>query len=144
MNSRIKVKKYPIFTEKNDVTLSIFKVKYIINFQIIPSMVQNKTQIASNTHRYKKIVKRIFTWKSNHPYKLMYQKMSHVTFLIEKWSYKKNWAPNTQGQAWRTLLSLLYHCSIFISVPSQNQSFYKHDFLKKSLITSVSEFSAML
>ena len=58
LNSRIKVQKYPIFTEKNDVTLNINKEKYTIIFQIIPAMVQNKTQIASNTHRYKKIVKK--------------------------------------------------------------------------------------
>ena len=80
LNSRIKVQKYPIFTEKNDVTLNINKEKYTIIFQIIPAMVQNKTQIASNTHRYKKIVKKTLTCKSNHTYKLLYQKMSYVTF----------------------------------------------------------------
>ena len=59
LNSRIKVQKYPIFTEKNDVTLNITKTKYTINFQIILFMVQNKTQIASNTHRHKERVKKI-------------------------------------------------------------------------------------
>ena len=63
-------------------------------------MVQNKTQITSNTHRYKKIVTKTNTRKSNHTHKLMYQKMSHVTFLI------KNSAPNTQKQVWRALLSI--------------------------------------
>ena len=92
----VKVQKYPIFTEKNDVTLNIIKVKCTINFQAMPFMVQNKTQIASNTHRYKKTVNKILAWKWNHSHKLIYQKMSHVTFLIKKWSYKKNWTPNTQ------------------------------------------------
>ena len=55
----------------------------------MPFMVQTKTQIASNTYRYKKILKKILTQKSNHTYKLIYQKMSHVTFVIEKWSYKE-------------------------------------------------------
>ena len=54
LNSRIKIQKYPMFTEKNDVTMANTKVKYTINFQIMPFMVQNKTQIASNTHRYQK------------------------------------------------------------------------------------------
>ena len=31
--------------------------------------------------------------------------MSHITFLIKKWSYKENLAPNTQEQVWRALLS---------------------------------------
>ena len=53
------VQKYPTFTEKNGVTLIITKVKCTINFQLIPFMVQNKTQITSNTYRYKKIVKKI-------------------------------------------------------------------------------------
>ena len=61
LNSRIKVQKYPIFTEKNDLTLNINKEKYTIIFQIIPAMIQNKTQIASNTNRYKKIVKKTLT-----------------------------------------------------------------------------------
>ena len=64
----------------------------------MPFMVQNKTQIVSNTHRYKKIVSQILTWKSNHTYKLVYQKMPHVIFLIKKQGYKKNSAPNTQKQ----------------------------------------------
>ena len=94
-------------------------------------MVQNKTQIASDTHRYKKIVKKIFPWNSNHTYKLIYQKMSYETFLIKKWSYNENWASNTQKQVWRVFLSLLNHCcSVYISVSSSNQSFYKYDFLK--------------
>ena len=59
LNSRIKIQKHLIFTEKNEVTLNITRVKDATNFQIIPFMVQNKTQIASNTHRYKKIVKKI-------------------------------------------------------------------------------------
>ena len=42
-------------------SLNITKVKYTINFQIIPFMVQNKTQIGYNTHRYKKVVKKILT-----------------------------------------------------------------------------------
>ena len=66
------------------------KVKYTINFQIMSPMVQNKTQIASNTQRYKKIVKKILARKSNHTYTLIYQKMLHVTFFIKKWSYKEN------------------------------------------------------
>ena len=57
-----KFHEYPIFTtKKNDVTLNIIKVKYTINLQIIPFRAQNKTQIASNTHRYKKIVKKTLT-----------------------------------------------------------------------------------
>ena len=47
--------KIPHFHLKNDVTL------YTIDFQIMPFMVQNKNQIASNTHKYKKIVKKILT-----------------------------------------------------------------------------------
>ena len=39
LNSKMKVQKYPIFIEKNDVTLNITKVKYIRNFQTIPFMV---------------------------------------------------------------------------------------------------------
>ena len=50
-------------------------------------MIQKKTQISSNTHRYKKIVKKILTQRSNHTYKL--QKMSHVTFLIKNGVIKK-------------------------------------------------------
>ena len=142
LNSSIKVQNYPIFTEKNDVILNVTKVKYTVNFQIMPFMVQNKTQIASNTHRYKKIVKKILTWKSNHTYKLIYQKVSHVIFLIKKLSYKENWASNTQEQVWRALLSWLYHySSIDKSVSCPNQSFYKYDFLKKSMITLLSKFS---
>ena len=90
LNSRINVQNTPFSPKKNDVTLNITKVKYTINFQIMPFMVQNKTQIVSNMHRYKKIVKKTLTQNSNHTYKLIYQKMSHVTFLIEKWSYKEN------------------------------------------------------
>ena len=45
-------------------------------------MVQNKTQIASNTHRYKEIAKNI-PMKSNYTYKLTDQKMLHDTFLIK-------------------------------------------------------------
>ena len=44
--------------EKNDVTLNITKVKYIINFQIMPLIDQNETQIASDTHRYKKMLRK--------------------------------------------------------------------------------------
>ena len=44
--------------EKNDITLKITKVKYNINFHVMPFMDQNKTQTASDTHRYKKIVKK--------------------------------------------------------------------------------------
>ena len=120
MNSRIKVQQHPIFTKKNDVALNITKVKYTINFQIIPFMVQNKTQIASDTQRYKKIVKKILVQKSNHPCKLIYQKMSHVTVLIITWSYKENEAPNTKKQVWRALLSVLHHCSTYISVSIPN------------------------
>ena len=73
----------------------------------MPFMVQSKTQ---NTHRYKKIVNKILTWKSNHTYKLIYQKMPQVTLLIKKNGViKENCAPNTQGQVSRALLSLLYH-----------------------------------
>ena len=61
LDSRTKIQKYPIFTEKNDVTLNLTKMKYTINFQIMPFMVQNKTKIASNTHSSKKIVKKILT-----------------------------------------------------------------------------------
>ena len=140
MNSRIKVQKYPIFTEKNDVTLNITKVKYTINFQIIPFMVQNKTQIASDAYRYKKTVKKILIWKSNHPYKLIYQKMS-CNILIKTWSCKENWAPDKQDKVWRAPLSILHHCSIYISVSSSNQYFYKYNFLKKSIIIWLTEFS---
>ena len=65
---------------------------------------------------------------------IFYKKMDNI---------KKNRAPNTVEQVWRALLSLLYHCSIYISVSSPNESFYKHDFLKKSMITLLSEFSIM-
>ena len=68
------------------MTLNTTKVKYTINFQIV---VQNKTQITSNTHRYKKIVTKTITRKSNHIHKLMYQKMSHVIFLIKNRVIKK-------------------------------------------------------
>ena len=85
LNSRIKIQKYPIFTEENNV----IKVKYAIHFQIISFMVQNKTQIASNTHRYKKIKKKIFTWKSNHTYNLICQDLSYTTFFIKKLSNNK-------------------------------------------------------
>ena len=44
---------------KKDVILNITKVKYNINFQIKPLMVQNKIQSASNPHRYKKIIKKM-------------------------------------------------------------------------------------
>ena len=132
--------KIPHFHQKNDITLNITKVKYTINFQMT-FMVQNKIQIASNTHRYKKIVKKIITWKSNQTYKLICQTMSNKTFLLKKWSCKENWAPNTQEQVWRSPLSILYHYIIYISVSSPNQSFYKYYFLKKSMITLLSEFS---
>ena len=72
LNSKIKVQKYAIFTGKNDVTLNITKVKYTINFQIIPFKNQNKTQIASDTHKYKKIVKKMLKQKPNHTYKVTY------------------------------------------------------------------------
>ena len=140
LNSRINPQNYLMFTEQNDVTLNATKVKCTINFQIMPFMVQSKTQIAYNTHRYKEIGIKILIWKSNHTYKLIYQKMPHVTFLTKKWNYKKNWAPNIREQVWRALLLLLYHCSIYIGVSSLNQSFYKYDFLKKSVITLLSEF----
>ena len=133
--------KIPYFPPKNDVTLNITKVKYTIYFQIIPFMVQNKTQIASDTHRYKKIVKKILIRKSNHPYRLIYQKMSHVTFLIKTWNCKENWASNKQEQVWRALLSLLHHYSIYINASSSNQSFYKYKFLKKLMIKWLSEYS---
>ena len=104
-------------------------------------MVQNKTQIGYNTHRYKKVANKILTWKSNHIYKLIYQKISHATFLIKKWTYKENWASSIPEQVCTALLSLLHHCSIYISVSSPNKSFYKHNFLKKLMITLPSEFS---
>ena len=44
--------------EKDDVTLNITKVKYTMNFQIMPLIDQNKTQIASDTHRYKKMLRK--------------------------------------------------------------------------------------
>ena len=53
------------------------KVEYTVNFQI---MFLNKTQIASDTHRYKKIVNEILTWKWNHAYKLIYKEMSCNVF----------------------------------------------------------------
>ena len=59
LNSRIKVHKYAIFIRKNVVTLNITKVKYTVNFQLMPFTDQNKTQIASDKHRCKKIVKKI-------------------------------------------------------------------------------------
>ena len=37
----------------------------------MPFMVQNKTQIVSNTHKYKTIVSKILTWKSYHTHKLI-------------------------------------------------------------------------
>ena len=61
LNSGIKVQKYSIFTEENDVTLRITKVKYTINFKIMLFMVQNKIQIVSNAHKWKEIVKKILT-----------------------------------------------------------------------------------
>ena len=75
LNSRIKVQKYPIFTEGNDITLSITKVKCTINFQVMSFMVQDKTQIASNTHSYEKIVK-----------KYLYESQTiHASLYIRKW-----------------------------------------------------------
>ena len=59
LNSKMKVQKSPIFTEKNDVTLNITRVKYTTNFEIMPFIVQNKTQIVSDTHRYMKRGKKI-------------------------------------------------------------------------------------
>ena len=41
----------------------------------------------------------------------------------------------------KNLLSLLYHYSIYINVSSPNESIYKYDFLKKSMITLLPEFS---
>ena len=38
----------------------------------------------------------MLTWKSNHRYKLKYEKMAHVTFLTKNWNYQENWAPDTQ------------------------------------------------
>ena len=76
LNSRIKVQKYHIFNEKNDVTLNITKGKYTINFQVIPVMVQNKTQIISNTQRNKKIVKKIHESQIRH--RSLYIKKCHV------------------------------------------------------------------
>ena len=63
----------------------------------------------------------------------MYQKLPYAT-LVKKWSYKENKAPVTKEQVRRAVLSLLYHCSTYISVSSPNQSFCKDDFLKKSMI----------
>ena len=45
--------------KKKEVILNITKVKYNINFQIKPLMVQNKIQSASNPHRYKKVIKKM-------------------------------------------------------------------------------------
>ena len=59
----------------------------------------------------------------------------------KKMKSQRNSTPNTQEQVWRGLLSLLYHYSIYISVSSPNQSFYKYNFLKKLMITLRSEFS---
>ena len=52
--------------------------------------------------------------------------MSNVTFLIKRCSYKKNQHQIDR----RVLISLLYHYSIYKSVSTPNQSFYKYDFLK--------------
>ena len=45
LNSRIKVQKYPIFTEGNDITLSITKVKCTINFQVCLSWFKTKLRL---------------------------------------------------------------------------------------------------
>ena len=37
--------------------------------------------------------------------------------LDKKRNYKENWAPNTQVQVWRSLLSLLYHIYYTIPLP---------------------------
>ena len=103
-------------------------------------MVQNKTQIASNTHRYKKIVKKIHESQIINT-SLYISKTVTCNIFDKKLIYKENWTPNTQEQVWRALLSLLYHCSIYVNVPSPNQSFYKYDFQKKLMITMLSEFS---
>ena len=49
----------------------------------MPLIDQNKYQVASDTHRSNKIVKKILKWKSNHTYKLIYKKMWLVTCLIK-------------------------------------------------------------
>ena len=66
LNSRIKVQKYPIFNNKNVITLIITKE---IHQKISDNafMVQNKTQIASNTHRHNKIVKKILILTTTYP-----------------------------------------------------------------------------
>ena len=86
-----------------------------MDFQIMPFMVQNKNQIASNTHKYKKIKSYIQAYISE-----------NVTCKIfDKKSYKENSAPNTQEQVWGTLIPLLYQYRIYIKVPSSNQCFYR-------------------
>ena len=76
LNSRMNVQNTPFSPIKNDVTLNITKVKYTINFQIMPFMVENKTQIASNMHRYKKIVKK--THKSPTIHTSLYIRKCHM------------------------------------------------------------------
>ena len=49
-------------------------------------MVQNKTQIACNTHRYKKIVKKI---QESQIIQAYISKMSQVTYLIKNGVIKK-------------------------------------------------------
>ena len=87
--------------QKNNITLNITKIKYTKHFQIMPFMVQSKTQIASNTHTYRKIVKKILILSS-------------------------------------IIIPLQY---ISTSVCPINS--FKYDFLKKSMINLLPEFSIM-
>jgi len=64
--------------------LKVTEVKHTLNFHIMHVLVQSKNQIASNTHKYKNIIKKIPTCKPNLKYRLVYQKMRHVTFLVKK------------------------------------------------------------
>ena len=47
-------------------------------------LLQDKNWIASNTHNYEKITKKIPILKSNLKNILEYHNMSHVTFLLKK------------------------------------------------------------
>ena len=56
-----------------------------------------------------------------------------VIFLIKKWIHIKKTGHQIHKNWFGELL--LHHCSIYISVPSPNESFYKYDFLKKLMTT---------
>ena len=59
LNSRIKIQKRRTHTKRRNIEYHKKEIHH--NFQVKPFMVPNKTQIASNAHRYKKIVNKILT-----------------------------------------------------------------------------------